>query len=171
MSEEQQVQAFPAPETEKLPIYGPLFVVVKKRLTMGEERLARRRLYVPDPNATQQLRFDPTMGALTTVMAYLVDWNLTQGGQKVEVRALALAAQKDEAKAKELQELIEGIDSAYFDAIHDAIKEHEKKQVELSAFLKKSPDGKKQKSETSELPSEPAGASNTSEASPAKTTN
>lgn len=160
---------FPAPESQTLPLFGELFIVVKKRLTVGEERRARKRMYIPN-YVTGQLLIDPTMSGLTTVLAYLLDWNLTRGGQRVEIRDIALAAEKDEKKVEELQALLEQLDPATYDAIEAAVKKWEADQDAERAAAKKSQGGDKSGASTSSSPSGPAGASNTSERSTETTT-
>jgi hypothetical protein len=160
---------FPAPVPTTIPLFGDLFIVVKQRLTVGEERRARKRMYLPNYQ-TGQLLVDPTMSGLTTVIAYLLDWNLTRGGQRVEIRDLALAAEKDDAKVLEMQAILEQLDPATYDAIEAAVKKHEAEQDAERAAAKKSQGGDKSETSTSSSPSAPAGASNTSEHSTETTT-
>lgn len=160
---------FPAPMTQTLPLFGDLFIVVKQRLTVGEERRARKRMYVPN-YTTGQLLVDPTMSGLTTVLSYLLDWNLQRGGQPVEIRSLALAAEKDEKKVEEFQAILEQLDPATYDAIEAAVKKWEAEQDLARAAVKKYRGGDPSGSSTSSSPSAPAGASSMSEGSTETTT-
>lgn len=160
---------FPAPESKTITLFGSLFIVVKNRLTVGEERRARKRMYIPN-YTTGQLLVDPTMSGLTTVIAYLLDWNITRGGERVEIRDLAQAAEKDEAKVLELQHILEQLDPATYDAIEIAVKKHEAEQDAARTAAKKSQGGDTNGASTSSSPSEPVGVSNMSEGSRRKTT-
>lgn len=160
---------FPAPESQTITLFGDIFIVLKKRLTVGEERRARKRMYIPN-YTTGQLLVDPTMSGLTTVLAYLLDWNITRGGQRVEIRDLALAAEKDDAKVLELQQIVEQLDPSTYESIEIAVKKHEAEQDAARAAAKKSQGGGTSGASTSSSPSGPAGVSNTSEGSTATTT-
>lgn len=150
---------FPKPTTTTLPLFGDLFVVVKARLTMGEERRARKRMYVYD-KADDVLRVDPTMGKLSTVLAYLVDWNLTRDGHSIELRALAIAAARDESKVADLQRVLEDLDPVVYEAIEAAVLEYE--AATDAARLAEKKTMARTGISTSSSPSEPAGRSNTS---------
>lgn len=160
---------FPAPESRTIALFGDKFIVIKKRLTIGEERRARQRMYIPNYQ-TGQLLIDPTMSGMTTVLAYLIDWNLVRGGERVQIRDLALAAETDEAKVKELQKVVEQLDPATYDAIEAAVKAHEKAEDEARENVKKALGGGLSSSATASSPSGPAGPLNTSEASAGKIT-
>lgn len=168
-AEKKYYDHFPAPESKTITLFGDVFIVVKKRITVGEERRARKRMYIPN-YTTGQLLVDPTMSGLTTVIAYLLDWNITRGGERVQIRDLALAAEKDDAKVEELQKILEQLDPATYDAIEIAVKKHEAEQDQERAEAKKSQGGGTSGASTSSSPSAPAGVSNTSEVSTAPTT-
>jgi hypothetical protein len=161
---------FPAPATETVPILdNGDSIKIRKRLTVGEERRARRRMYFIEPG-TGLLRYDPTMGGMTTVLAYLLDWTLERGGEKVEILHLAIEGEKDDTKIAELQAILEKLDPTTFDAIEAAIKAHEAAEDAARAAAKKSTGGGPLNGSTSSSPSGPAGASSMSEASTAMTT-
>lgn len=152
---------FPAPDSKTIPLFGNLFIVVKNRLTIGEERRARKRMYIPN-YTTGQLHIDPTMSGLTTVIAYLLDWNLTRGGERVDIRSIALAAEKDDAKVLELQQILEQLDPATYEAIETAVKAHEAEQDAARAAAKKSQGGGTNGASTASSPSGQAGVSSMS---------
>lgn len=161
---------FPTPDSKTITLFGNLFIVVKNRLTIGEERRARKRMYIPN-FVTGQLLVDATMSGLTTVLAYLLDWNLTRGnGERVEIRHLALAAEKDDAKVLELQQVLEQLDPATYDAIEAAVKAHEAEQDAARAAAKKSQDGETSGASTASSPSAPAGVSSMSATASTETT-
>lgn len=150
---------FPPPTTTTIPLFGGLFVVVKNRLTVGEERRARRRLYYFDPEAGA-MRVDPTMHGLATVLAYLVDWNVTRGGAVLDIRQLAIDAARDESKIADLQRIVEALDPVTYDAIEEAIRTHEETEDARRVAEKKSTDGSG--NSTSSSPSVPDGPSSMS---------
>lgn len=153
---------FPKPTTTTIPLFGDLFVVVKSRLTVGEERRARKRMYVYD-KAEDAIRVDPTMGKLSTVLAYLLDWNVPRDGTVVDIRALAIEAARDDGKVADLQRVVESIDPVVYDAIEEAILAHEAAADAARIAEKKTMTARA--TSTSSSPSAPDGPSSTSETS------
>jgi hypothetical protein len=104
------------PETRKLEISEGDWLLVKKRLTNGEVQSAYSRMYRV-MNGTGTLQVDPVMTGLSMVVAYLVDWSLTDD----DARQIVIREQDPETVIAALQ----AIDHDSFVEIRDAISAHE----------------------------------------------
>jgi hypothetical protein len=75
---------FVRPETTKLDLSDGDWLLVKRRLTHGEHRAAYARMYVWKDG---ELRADPLHTGIAMVVAYLLDWSLTdEAGKPVVIR-------------------------------------------------------------------------------------
>lgn len=81
---------FVKPDTVRLSISDGDWLEVKKRLTAGEyrERLAREYVQGDD----QKLRADLRQSGIALIVAYVVDWSLTDDGRVVPFSEDALRA-------------------------------------------------------------------------------
>jgi hypothetical protein len=106
---------FVKPETCTLTLANGDRITVKKQLTCGEQRRAHDRLYVQ--MADGRLRVNPLQVGISTIVAYLVDWTLTDDdGQLVPIRGLA---------PDDLESIIDALDVTSFAEIREAIDAHE----------------------------------------------
>jgi hypothetical protein len=101
---------FVRPETRTLTLANGDQLIVRARLTAGEQRARLARMY---PNQ----EFDRLLVPVAYVLAYLLDWNLTDAaGQAVVIRDLV---------ADDLQRVIDALDQESFTEIFKAIEAHE----------------------------------------------
>lgn len=112
---------FVAPETQVLKISRGDTLTVKRRLNAGEQRAAFARMALAGTDGA--LRINPLEVGLATILAYLVDWSLTDAsgkvvpisGQAPDVVAAALNA-LDPGSYAEIREAIEAHDAAVQEA-------------------------------------------------------
>lgn len=105
---------FVPPETVTLPISDGDTLVVKKRLTEGERRAAFARLY--QHTNGDGYHVNPQMMGIATVLAYLLDWSLTDdAGRHVVIASLAV---------EDRQAVLDSLDPVDFAEIRDAIDAH-----------------------------------------------
>jgi hypothetical protein len=92
---------FVVPDTVRIDISGGDWIVVKKQLTAGEERDVFARLVKPlsthvnggAPTFDPRLELDSLQTGLSQVLAYLLDWSLTDAdGKPVIIRGQPIAA-------------------------------------------------------------------------------
>jgi hypothetical protein len=106
---------FVRPETRTLTLANGDQVIVRARLTAGEQRAQYARLY--KLGADGRLQLDPFMSGLGIILAYVLDWNLRDDqGQAVVIRDCSTDA---------LQQVIDSLDPASFDELKTAIETHE----------------------------------------------
>lgn len=146
---------FVKPETVTLPISRGDTITVKKRLTAGETRAAHRAMYEAGADG-ETVRRTPTEVGLQMVLAYLIDWTITDDGAPVPIRHATI----DEKKS-----LLNALDPEDFAEIREAINRHEERIEQERAAEKKALGGETPSSATSASPSSPAGPLTTSEPS------
>jgi hypothetical protein len=123
---------FVRPETEKLEISGGDWLLVKRRLTAGEERHAFARI-VKRMSIGERPELDPEATGLNKIVAYLLDWSLRDDeGAIVPIR---------EQPANVVEAAILSLDPGSFREIHDAIAAHESRQAAALEDEKKRTDG------------------------------
>jgi hypothetical protein len=106
---------FVRPTTRTLTLANGDQLIVRERLTAGEQRAHLARLYRTDADGL--LQRDPLMLRLAIVLAYLLDWNLRDdAGQAVPIRDLS---------AGDLQQVIDSLETESFQEIYDAINTHD----------------------------------------------
>ena len=119
---------FVRPETVKLDLSEGDWLIVKRRLTTGEERRAFTRSVKP-AEVGKRLEVNVDAVAVAKVTAYLLDWSLVDDtGQVVPVR---------DASTADVEAALDALDPASFREIHDAITAHEARQLEALANEKK----------------------------------
>jgi len=122
---------FVRPQTKTLTLANGDTLVVRERLTAGEQRAHFARQYEHGPNG--RLQVNPLMMGAAVVLAYLLDWNLTDDqGQAVVIRDLA---------ADDLARVIDALEPESFTEIRQAIEAHEAAMVEARTQKKTIPDG------------------------------
>jgi hypothetical protein len=144
---------FVRPETAKLPLSNGDWLIVRKRLSHGEQRAAFARMYLAQVDGT--LRVNPLSVGMETVTAYLLDWSLQDDdGQPVPIRGVSV----DELTAK-----LDALSSEDFAEIRSVIEQHELAMATERADAKKKAAGATGSDPTSPSPSGPASPSPTSE--------
>ena len=123
---------FVRPETVKLDLSDGDWLIVKRRLTAGEERRAFTRSVKP-AELGKRLEVNVDAVALAKVVAYLLDWSLVDdSGAVVPVR---------DASTADVEAALDALDPATFREIHDAITAHEARELEALATEKKTRSG------------------------------
>ena len=121
---------FVRPESEKLEISGGDWLLVKRRLTAGEQRHAFARV-VKRMNLGERTELDPEATGLAKIVAYLLDWSLKDDdGAIVPIRDQPTGA---------VESAILALDPESFRELFDAITAHEDAQAALLEAEKKRP--------------------------------
>lgn len=119
---------FVRPESEQLALSTGEWLLVKRRLTAGEQRHAFARI-VKRMNVGERMELDPEATGLAKMVVYLLDWNLRDDeGAIVPIR--------DQPEAV-VEAALLGLDPESFREIHDAIQAHEDRQLAALAEEKK----------------------------------
>jgi hypothetical protein len=135
---------FVRPETRTLTLANGDQLIVRARLTAGEQRARLARMY---PNQ----EFDRLRVPAAYILAYLLDWNLRDdAGQSVVIRDLV---------ADDLQQVIDSLDPDSFTEIFKAIEAHED-AMKAEREAEKKTDGATPLSVTSSLRAVSAGGTN-----------
>jgi len=109
---------FVRPETRTLTLANGDHLIVRARLTAGEQREQFARMYTQGPAGVQR---NLLMLGVGQVVAYLLDWNLRDdAGQLVPIRDLSAA---------DLHQVLNQLAPEDFDEIQQAIEAHEKAMV------------------------------------------
>jgi hypothetical protein len=109
---------FVKPDTVTLPISDGDTITIRKRLTNGERRAMFARMY---KDGVTPMRLDTWATGLSMVVAYLLDWTLTDdAGERVRLRDAAGVP----LAADELAVIVDGLDWDSFVEIKDAIEAH-----------------------------------------------
>ena len=120
---------FVRPDTVRLNLSEGQWILVRQRLNIGEQRAAQARTYTVDANG--QWKLDPQHIDQALVVAYLLDWSLTDDdGKPVVIRGLAadaLAMLLDNLAPERFGELRDAI-TAHIDAVTSARTEEKKTQ-------------------------------------------
>lgn len=125
---------FVRPETEKLEISGGDWLIVKRRLTAGEQRHAFARI-VKRMSLGEKTEIDPEATGLNKIVAYLLDWSLRDDRDAVVIIR--------DQPAPVVEAAILALDPDSFREIHDAIVAHEDRQSALLEAEKKRTDGER----------------------------
>jgi hypothetical protein len=141
---------FVRPETCILNISNDDWLLVKRRLTAGEQRARFTRMYLAGVDGTRHV--DPMNVGMATVTAYLLDWSLTdEDGKQVAIKGKPI---------QELAAVIDGLDHESFSEIRTAIEVHEKAiEAAREAEKKTTPTGDSKSRPTSASLSVVGGAS------------
>jgi hypothetical protein len=110
---------FVRPETRTLTLANGDQLIVRARLTAGEQREQFARMYTHGPMG--QVHRNLLMIDVGLVIAYLLDWNLKDDAdQLVPIRDLSAA---------DLHQVLNQLDPVSFDEIQKAIEAHEQAMV------------------------------------------
>lgn len=106
---------FVRPETKTIQISNGDWLLVKKRLSAGEQRATFSRLYTPSLDG--DMRVNPIQVGLAQIVAYLLDWSLTDDeGKQVVIR---------DKSADDVTAILDNLDPESFAEIREAIEQHE----------------------------------------------
>jgi hypothetical protein len=137
------------PETALLNISRGDWLLVKKHLTAGEQRqMFRRMLTAKDGTAVE-----PISVGLSKMVAYLLDWSVTDADDKPVV----IRDQPDDVVAS----ILDNLDTDSFREIRQAIEAHDEAMEAAREAEKNSQDGGRESSPISPSANEPGGLSNT----------
>jgi hypothetical protein len=110
---------FVRPETVKLDLSEGDWILIKKRLTAGEQRDAFNRAYVQGDD--DKFVVHPGRIGLSMLSAYLLDWSLTDAdGQQVIIRGEPIAI---------VEQTLNGLDPDDFNELRIAVEQHEKRMI------------------------------------------
>jgi hypothetical protein len=141
---------FPPPAVTLLKISGGDTLTVKSRLNAGESRAAFARMMVEGSDGT--LRVDRQAQAMALMLAYLVDWSLTdEAGHLVVIREQPIAV---------VEAAVEALDVDSYLEIKDAIEMHDVAVLQARTEEKKARTGASASPPTSPLPDAATGATN-----------
>jgi hypothetical protein len=122
---------FVRPLTRTLTLGNGDQLIVRERLTAGEQRAHHARLY--SRGAGGLLELNPHMIGIGVVLAYLLDWNLKDDNdQLVPIRDLS---------PDDLQQVIDSLDTVSFHEIREAIEAHDTAMLEAREEKKTIPNG------------------------------
>src|SRR5262245_17812206 len=144
---------FVRPETSLLRISGGDTLTVKRRLNAGEQRRAFAKMSVQD--AAGDLRVDRLQVGIAMVLAYLLDWTITDDNGAV----VAIRDQPIDTVAAVLDDL----EPESYEEIRDAIERHDAKTRAEREKEKNARDGASGSSATSPSPDGATGDMNGSQ--------
>jgi hypothetical protein len=140
---------FIRPDTTRLELSEGDWLIVKNRLNFGEQRAAYARAYQTAADGT--LHMKPYAMGMEMVVAYLLDWSLTDhDGRPVVIRGLS---------ADEVTSILNNLSPEDFVELKEAIERHEAAMLAARTQEKKRPAGGTAAATTSSSPSAAAGAS------------
>ena len=127
---------FVRPESEKLELTGGDWLLVKRRLTAGEERKAFAKTVkrmTAGGERGREFELDWEAVGVSKVVTYLLDWSLRDdAGDVVPIRDQSAAV---------VEAALLALDGASFREIHAAITAHEEREAALLEDEKKTRDG------------------------------
>jgi hypothetical protein len=123
---------FVRPETDKLDLSGNDWLLVKRRLTAGEQRAAFAR-QIKRMTLGEPTLLDPEGVGLSKIVSYLLDWSFVDDdGRSVVIR---------DQPTPVVESALLALDTASFREVYEAITAHEDRQVAALAEEKKRTDG------------------------------
>jgi hypothetical protein len=141
---------FVKPDTTTLHLSNGHAIVVRRRLTTGEERAGFKRAFEYDTTLDRWRRRDPVAVQMAKITSYILDWTFVHfDGEKVAIRE-SLAAPPDPAL---IERYLNDMDFEVFDEVRRLIDEHEAAQGAARAAEKKTRAGAPSDDPTSNLPS------------------
>jgi len=106
-----QRSRFVRPDTRTIPLSDGDTITLRARLTAGERRAMFGRMYRGDTTTV-----DPIKVQTSTIVAYLLDWNLIgDDGRKVPIAELS---------PRDVEDVINGLDPESFTELADAVGAH-----------------------------------------------
>lgn len=147
---------FVTPETDRLSLSDGEWILVRRRLNMGEEEAYETRAFVSDDGTVAR---HPLRWRRALVAAYVLDWSLTDDtGEKIVIRPSPVEPPDVEALAARLTDL----DPDRFTEILRAVQAHIETQRTRREAQKKTPAGRPASDPISASPFAPAGVLTTS---------
>jgi hypothetical protein len=144
---------FVAPLERVLTLSDGDTITVRRRLTAGDQLDMFGRLYLIGSNGNgngQRFALNPVQTGFALVVAYLLDWSLTDdGGRPVVIRGEPLAV---------IEAAVRLLDPDDFQEVKTAIETHDAEMNAERATQKKTPSGDNGSKATSASPSAVAGA-------------
>ena len=108
---------FLKPETHRLDLSHGDWLLVKKRLTAGEQRRLFARM-VKTMVQGEKIEMNPVQAGMSKIVEYLLDWSLTDPeGKPVLIRGKT---------PEQLATVLDGLDLDSFNEIYEVIEAHEK---------------------------------------------
>lgn len=136
------------PETVKLDISQGDWLLVKKRLNAGEQRAMFARMYVAGVDG--RLQSNPLGISVAKILAYLLDWSLTDPqGKQIRIAGQSVTV---------VQEALDSLDPDSFGEIRRAVDAHEEAMAVEREQEKNDRAGESTSAAISPLPSAAAGA-------------
>ena len=156
------------PEAVRLEISQGDWLLVKKRLSAGDQQDGFERAYLKHPDGSYVVSGEgkrvvsPAAVRLSLITSYLVDWSFTGlDGKPLDIRGQGVQI---------VEAMLRMLDTETFREVHDAIDAHDTKEAEARAALKKTLSGENASNGISASPSEQDGATSGSENSTATST-
>lgn len=144
------------PDTERLEISNGDWLVVKKRLTAGDQQDGFERSYLKNADGTYVVSpegrrvVSPSATKMSEITSYLVDWSLVDlEGKPLEIRGKTIT---------EVESMLRALDADSYKEIYEAIDNYDTKQAQARLAQKKILSGESKSSEISPSPSEQVGA-------------
>jgi hypothetical protein len=116
--------------TRQLDLSEGDWIRVKRRLTAGEQRASMARMYTVNDG---QRVFNYEMVGLSTILAYLVEWNITDPSGRIA----PLTGPNGEDPAVIATATLDQLDPVSYDEILQAVKQHERDMIAERAAQKK----------------------------------
>lgn len=139
---------FVRPTARRLELENDRWLLVRDRLTAGDQREMFKRYYVSDPRCQtcggERRRVDEFESAVATVLAYLIDWNA------VDVDGVAIDIRDQPVDV--VRSALDHLDPEDYTAIKIAVEEHVEAMARERAEEKKRQSGATTSSETSISP-------------------
>lgn len=150
-----------SPDVERLEISNGDWLLVKKRLSAGDQQDGFERAYLKHPDGTYAIGHDgkmivsPANSRMSIVTSYLVDWSLLGlDGKPLDIRGANIAM---------IEATLRALDSDSFKEIYEAIDNHDTIQAKARAAQKKILSGSPESSKTSPSPTDSVGVTSGSE--------
>lgn len=134
---------FVGTQTVRLPLTDGEYILVKERLSAGEEQDMFAEM-VLDMTAGEKVHLDPKLVQTAKVLAYLVGWSLTDDGQPVPMAPTMSIADR--------RSTLRSVDGETFREIRVAIDAHEAAVEQARADRKNGPGSESESSKTSPSP-------------------
>jgi hypothetical protein len=143
--------------TRELALSEGDWIRVKRRLTAGEQRAAMARMYTLTSDGQTRV-FNYEMVGLSTILAYLLEWNVTDASGRIA----PLTGPNGEDPLVIAAATLDQLDPESYDEILQAVKQHERDMIAERDAEKKTRRGEPRSSATSPSPDTTTGPTSTS---------
>lgn len=150
-----------SPDVDRLDISNGDWLLVKKRLSAGDQQDGFERAYLKNPDGSYVLSpegkmiVSPANSRMSIITSYLVDWSLVGLDAKpLNIRGVGIAM---------VEAMLRALDSDSFKEIYEAIDSYDTKQAAARAAQKKILNGAAESSKISPSPTASDGATSGSE--------